>query len=276
MGLADLIADAGGAEAAEGPDLAAAPDEGAPKGEDLGLEADEGGKPIVPVAALTKERARRREEAEARAKAETRIKELETQYGSRSKVFEELYGQFPDGEKQLREDAAFAQAVYELREDPAIRQALAVINKHYHGAMKAVQRETKPETTEPQGDPRVEELVRERTRDVARGILGDAKVREQLHGPILDYVMAQGVKPTREAIMSAMKEYVGAQGWTNEFLRGSGQKPKPSIVPNPGGLNAGVPSKKEAAQAPAKPKTLAELEARQRQSFKEKMAQRLS
>ena len=273
MGLGELIAEAGGAEAAEGPDLAApeAPAEAPAKSEELGVEGDESGKPkSIPYPRFAEINVRRKE-AEARAaKYEAELKTA----GEAKSAFDKLYGQFDKPLDQMREDAEFAQAVWQLRDDPIVKQALAKIQQHHQGATKAVsEREEKP--AQPAGDPRVDDLVREGVRDKARGILGEAKVRDQLHGPILDYVLAQNVKPTREAILTAMREYVGAQGWTNEFLRGSGQKPKPAIVPNPGGLNAGAP-KKGAPEAPPKPKSLSEVEAQRRSKFKELISQRLS
>lgn len=278
MGLAELIS--GGGSAADAPELGVSEGEAAPatppKTEELGVEGDDTGKPkAIPYARFAEVNVRRKTAEERLAKLEAEHKALSEKHGSFSKDFESLYSKFENPTSQLKEDAAFAQAAYELREDPTVKQALAIISKHYHGAQKAMQRDEKPAATEPQSDPRVDDLVREGIRDKARGILGEAKVRDQLHGPILDYVLAQNVKPTREAILTAMREYVGAQGWTNEFLRGSGQKPKPAMVPNPGGLNAGAP-KKDAPQAPAKPKTLSEIQERNRQAFKEKLAQRLS
>ena len=271
MGLGELIAEAGGAEAAEGPDLAApeAPAEAPAKSEELGVQEDAGGRPVVPVGALTTERARRRAAEESAAKYQAELKTA----GEAKSAFDKLYGQFDKPLDQMREDAEFAQAVWQLRDDPIVKQALAKIQQHHQGATKAVsERDEKP--AQPAGDPRVDDLVREGVRDKARGILGEAKVRDQLHGPILDYVLAQNVKPTREAILTAMREYVGAQGWTNEFLRGSGQKPKPAMVPNPGGLNAGAP-KKGAPEAPPKPKSLSEVEAQRRSKFKELIQQKL-
>lgn len=274
MGLADLIADAGGAEASEGPDLGAAEPDAPASEEQLGVEEEPSGRPgPVPYSRFAEVNVKRKAEAERAAKAEARLKELEEKHGSFSKDFEALYGKFEKPLDQLKEDAAFADAWWSLREDPDVQRALAKIQQHHQGKVKVSDRESKPEAAAPAVDPRVEDLVREGIRDKARGILGDAKVREQLHGPILDYVLAQNVKPTREAILTAMREYVGAQGWTNEFLRGSGQKPKPAIVPNPGGLNAGAPKKD--AQAPAKPKSLSEVEARNRSKFKELLNQRL-
>jgi hypothetical protein len=141
--------------------------------------------------------------------------------------------------------------------------------------MKAVteRTETPAEKPTPASDPRVEVLYQERVRDTARSVLSDAKVREQLHGPILDYVLKQNPNPSREAVLTTVREYVNAQGWTAQFLRGDGSKPKPAIVPNPGGLNAGTQSAKTPAQA-EKPKTLEGLESQRRNRLKEMMQQK--
>lgn len=277
MALSDLIAaEAGGAEAAEGPELVAAEAAPAPKSEDLGVDGDEGGRPgPVPYSRFAEVNVKRKAEAERAAKAEARARELEEKHGAFSKDFEALYGKFEKPVDQLKEDAAFAEAWWALKDDPDVKRALAKIQQHHQGAVKVSDRQAKPEAAAaPASDPRVEDLVREGIRDKARIILGESKVRDQLHGPILDYVLAQGVKPTREAIITAMREYVGAQGWTNEFLRGSGAKPKPSIVPNPGGLNAGAP-KKDAPQATARPKSLSEVEQANRTKFRELIQQKL-
>ena len=282
MGLAELMAEAGGAEASGeetslAPEAKAAPAE---KAEDLGAveEAEDGKSKHVPYSRFAEVNVKRKAEAERAAKLEAELKAEREKGGTVSKAYQELYGQFDNPLEQMREDAAFAQAVWQLRDDPVIKQALAKVQQHHQGAVKAVQqRDEKPAETAPVTDPRVDELLREGVRDKARSILSDAKVRDQLHGPILDYVLAQkDLKPTREAILTAMREYVGAQGWTNEFLRGSGQKPKPAIVPNPGGLNGG-PSKKadgEKPAAPEKPKSLSQLETQRRSKFQDLMRQR--
>lgn len=279
MGLADLIAGKGGEpEAAdEGPELGAAP-ETKESGDELGVEADESGRPgPVPYSRFAEVNVKRKAEAERAAKAEARAKELEERYGTRTKLLEELYGKFEKPEDQLREDATVAETLWALRDKPEVQAALRLIQQHHQGAVKVSERTEKPADAEPQVDPMVAELVRERTRDTVDSLLKEANVRGELRGVIAEYVLSQkGLKPTREAVTKAVQEYVNGQGWTREFLRGGGaNKPRSVALPNPGGLNAGAP-RKEPAVTPEKPKTLSQLEQRNRAMFREKMAQRSS
>lgn len=282
MGLAELLADSSSsAGAAEGAVLGAdaPPAPAAAKPEELGVEADEGGQAkSIPYprfkevntaykatkAELEKERAERKAEAEKYAKTAERVKR-----------FEARYGKFDKPEDQMEEDATVAEAMWALKNKPEIQAALRLIQQHSQGA-KVSDRTEKP-VEAPAADPRVEQLVTERTRDVARGILSDAKVREQLHGPILDYVLSQkDLKPTREAIRTAMREYIGAQGWTNQFLRGDGKPAKPAIVPNPGSLNGGTAKPKEGEAKSDKPKNLTGLQQESRSKFRNLWNERMT
>lgn len=281
MGLADLISAQGGVPESEteGPELAA-PEKAEASPEELGVEAEETGKPgKVPYARFSEVNVKRKAEAERAAKAEARVKELEEKYGAYSKEFEPLYSKFEKPWDQLKEDAAFAEAWWSLREDPDVQRALAKIQQHHQGRIKVSDRDVKPAAApaEPQSDPRVEELVRERTRDTVESILKDYNVRGELRGVISAYVLDQkSLKPTREAVTMAIQEFVNGNGWTREFLRGSPGKSRSVALPNPGNLNAGAPAKKDPAPQPDKPKTLSQAEARNRQAFREKLAQRLS
>ncbi len=271
-GIADLIASKGAEPAAEGPELGVDVPEkpaakAAPAEEPELLEVESEGPKQVPLHHLKSERVKR-QEAEARAKA------LETDLGSakeRAKALDELYGKFEKPLDQMREDASFAQAVYELREDPIVKQALAKINQHYHGAAKVTDRAEKP--AEPTVDPRVEMLFQERMRDTARSVLSEAKVKKELHGVLTDYVLKQNPNPTREAVLATMNEYVMANGWTKEFIREAApSKQRPTPLPNPGGLNGGAPPKD--AKQPDKPKNLAQAQDANRNMVRELMQQR--
>ena len=294
MALADLIAGKGASteggsgqgegELALGADSEEAPSSGSvakPKDEDLGLEEDEKGDKKIPLHALTEQRARRRAAEEAKGAAEkerdTYRSEAET-LKSRTKLMEELYGKFEKPDEQLREDATVADALWKLRDKPEIKAALALIQQHA-GAPKVSDRTEKPAEAAPAADPRVEQLFTERVKDRAESVLEAAKVRTELRGTLRDYVMAQkGITPTKEAVLAAMNEYVIANGWTKEFLRGGG-KPRATPLPNPGGLNAGVAAKKPdsaSAGAAEKPKNLSSIEQQNRAKFRELMNQRAS
>lgn len=281
MGLAELLQGASPSSTAGAAEGAALGSDGSPtpapakpapdEDEGLGLEESEGQK-HVPLGRFIEVNKKRKEDAARAAKLEKELAAI----AERQKRFEARYGKFEKPDDQMEEDATVAEAMWALRDKPEIKAALALIQQHHQGAKVSDRTQPKTEAA-PAADPRVEQLVAERTRDVARGILSDAKVREQLHGPILDYVLSQNPNPTREAILSTMKEYVTAQGWTNQFLRGDGQKPKPAIVANPSGLGGGVPPKpgeKPAAAAPEKPKSLSQYEAQSRQMLHEKLAAR--
>lgn len=280
MGLAELLArqgespSAGVAEgAALGSDALATPAPAAAQSdEDEGLGVEEAqGEKHVPLGRFIELNKKRKEDVARAAKLEKELASI----AERQKRFEARYGKFEKPDDQMDEDATVAEAMWALKDRPEIQAALRLIQEHSKGAKVSDRTQPKTEAA-PAADPRVEQLVAERTRDVARGILSDAKVREQLHGPILDYVLSQNPNPTREAILSTMKEYVTAQGWTNQFLRGDGQKPKPAIVPNPGGLGGGVPKKEgeKPAAAPEKPKSLTAYQDQSRQMIHERLAAR--
>lgn len=278
MGLAELMADAGAAAApAEEKDLGAPEAKASPEEEDLGVEEGDDGKKSVPIAEVHRTRAKAREAKERAERAEAEFKAYREKNEGRSKLVDEIYGKLPDPEAQMREDAQIGEALWNLRERPEVKAVLALIQQQ-KGAVKVSERSEKP-AAEPQADPMVAELVRERTRDAVDKVLDEYGVRAQLRKPISDYVLAQkGLKPTREAALTAIREYVTANEWTKEFLRGDGKKPKPAVLPNPGGLNGGSSPKKdgEKAAAPDKPKNLSQLQAQQRSKFTSLMEQHRS
>ena len=273
-GIAELIAakepELGSDAPAETP---AATPKVAAKAEELGVEADDDGKPrAIPYGRFTEVNVKRKD-AEARAAKLEQELAAAKKGDERTAAFDKLYGAFQQPLEQMREDAEFAQAVWQLRENPTVKQALAIIQQHHQGATKAMNERTEKTEPAPASDPRIEQLVQERVRDRAETLLNEAKVRAELHGPILAHVMANNPNPTRENVLTLMQEYVNSQCWTREFLRGSG-KPKASPLPNPSGLNAGTPKAKDAPAQPAKPKTLSGHEAENRSKFREALAAR--
>lgn len=276
-GIADLIAGRGAApaepvaeEPALGADVAEKPVAKAEEPEELGVEAEgEGPAKQVPLRHLTEQRAKRRAAEQERDAARAEAQAAK----ERAKLIDELYGKFEKPGDQLREDATVAEALWALREKPEIKAALALIQQHHQGAKVSDRTEPKPAETAP--DPLVQELYTERLRDRAESVLRDAKVRAELHGPILGYVLEQkGLKPTREAVLAAMNEYVTSQGWTRQFLRGGADKARALPLPNPGGLNAGVTVPKDKT-APEKPKSLSQLQELQRAKFREAIQTRM-
>lgn len=267
-GIADLIAGKGGEAAepaSEKPDLIEA--KPAEK-EDLGVEEAQDGQKHIPIAALTSTRAKKREAEERASKLEGELKAA----NARAQLISELYGKLPDPEAQLREDAEIGMALWEHRDSPEVKAVLALIQKN-KGAVKVSERAEKP--VEAKADPMLEELVRERTKDVLEKIYDEYGVRPQLRGVVSEYVMSQkGLKPSRDAVLAAVREYATAQEWTKEFIRGDGKKPKPAVLPNPGGLNAGVSKKTENA-APEKPKSLGQFQEQQRNKLRSLMEQRM-
>ncbi len=136
------------------------------------------------------------------------------------------------------------------------------------------ERTEKPAPAEAAADPMVAELYAERVKDRVDALLKETKTREELHGPIRDYVLEQkGLKPSKEAVLAAMNEYVVAKGWTRQFLRGGGDTKRATPLGNPSGLNAGTPSKDKAA--PDKPKSLSQLQDQNRNKFHELVQQRM-
>jgi hypothetical protein len=279
MSLADLVAgkDPEPAEESAEPALGLGEPEGAvkaaPAKEEDELETaepDERGEARVPVKVVGKERARRREAEERAAKYEKELKSA----GEVRGAFDRVYGKFEKPLEQMQQDADFAQAVYELKDDPDIQKALAKINQHYHGAKRVTERTEKP--AEPQTDPRVEALFQERLKDRAVEVLRDAKVKKELHGVLTDYVLKQNPNPTREAVLSTLNEYVVANGWTKEFIREAPpSKQRATPLPNPGALNAGTPREKTAPANPDKPKNLSGLQAKMASEFRQKLRDRL-
>ncbi len=280
-GIADLIAAKGAPEAAAdgeepalGADVAAKPEKpakaAAKEEPDLGVDETETPAKHVPLPHLLEQRAKRRAAEQERDAARAEAAAAKEQ----AKVLNELYGKFEKPHEQAKEDAAFAQAFWELREDPKVKEALAVIQKHYHGATKVTERTEKPAEAAPAADPRVEQLFAERVKDRAEGLLKEAKVRSELHGPIMAYVLEQkGLNPSKEAVLSAMNEYVTSQGWTRQFLRGGDAK-RATPLGNPSGLNAGTPSK-DKAEAPEKAKNLTQLLDQRRDKLRELVQQRM-
>lgn len=283
MGLSELMAQDSPTGAANGPELgsdtapapakpaakAAEPDEGE---EELGLEEE--GK--VPVRVVGKMRAEKRALKEAVAKAEARIKEIEGQYGGKTKLLEELYGKFEKPEDQLREDATVAEALWALREDPVIKQALAKIQQHHQGA-RVTERAEKPAEAAPAADPRVEQLMTERLKDRVTDTLKEHRVKKELHSVLTDYVLRQNPNPTKEAVFTTMNEYIVANNWTREFVQEKPpSKQRTPPLPNPGGLNAGTPVEKgkEAAKPADAPKSLSAYQAESRRMLHEKLGQR--
>lgn len=267
-GIADLIASK--AEGAEAPELTekAAPAEK----EDLGVEAAEEGQPTrVPLHHLKAERVKRQAFEKERDEARAELAAAR----ERTKTLERLYGKFEKPEAQLEEDATVAEAMWALKDKPEIQAALRLIQEHSKGA-KVSERAPAEKPVEAKPDPMLEELVRERTKDQLDKVFEEYGVRSQLHGVLREHVLSQkGLKPTREAVIAAVREYATAQEWTKEFIRGDGKKPKPPVLPNPGGLNAGVSTKKEDAKAPEKPKSLSQFEAQQRNKLRDAFAQRM-
>lgn len=268
-GIADLIAEQAGAPAAAEPELGkpeAAPVEA--KAEQLGVEDD--GKPQpIPYGRFAEVNVKRKAAEERASKLDTELKTAR----ERVEAFERVYGKFEKPHEQMQQDADFANAVWELREDPDVAKALAKINQHYHGAKKVTERAEKPAESTPAVDPRVEQLVAERVKDRAQSLLSEAKVRPELHGAILDYVTRNNPNPTREAVLTLMQEYVNSQGWTKQFLRGSDPTKRSVALPNPGGLNAGAPKDKAPAST-EKPKNLSGLQEQNRNKLRELMQQR--
>ncbi len=282
-GIADLIAakgDAPGAdEPALGSDVAEAPEKPAakakapePEDAELGLEG-EGDAPAkqVPLRHLTEQRAKRRQAEQERDAARAEAQAAK----ERTKVLERLYGKFEKPEAQLEEDATVAEAMWTLKDKPEIQAALRLIQEHAKGVKVSDRTVEKPVEAKPEIDPLVQELYAERVKDRAEAVLKDAKVRAELHGPILAYVLEQkGLKPTREAVLAAMNEYVTSQGWTRQFLRGGTGEKRPLPLPNPGGLNAGVAPKGEKT-TPERPKSLSQLQDQNRNKFRELIEQRM-
>lgn len=268
-GIADLIAAKGGEAAAEAaPELIEKP---APaEKEDLGVEAPEDGGPTkVPLHHLKAERVKRQAFEKERDEARAEAAELK----KRTAALERLYGKFEKPEAQLEEDATVAEAMWTLREKPEIQAALRLIQEHHKGAKVSERAPEKPAEAKP--DPMLEELVRERTKDQLDKIFDEYGVRAQLHGVLREHVLSQkGLKPTRDAVIAAVREYATAQEWTKEFIRGDGKKPKPPVLPNPGGLNAGVSKDKEKA-AEEKPKSLSQFEDQQRKKLRAAFEQRM-
>ena len=289
MGLADLIqgksADTAKPDSApeplslgvgeeEQPEAKAAQAKGEP--EEIGVEAGDDGKPkSIPYPRFAELNGKKKAAEGRAAQLEAELKAAKEAKPSEYHAFvEEHYGKFEKPIETLREDAQWAAAFWELKNDPTVRAAIVKIQQHHQGAMRVSDRTAKSETpAAPAADPRVDALVREQVRGTGRAILAEAKVREQLHGPILDHVLSQNPNPSREAVLTLVKEYVSAQGWTNQFLRGDGKPAKPAIVPNPGGLAGGTP-KKDAKTEPEKPKSLAALQTQNRSRLHELMQQR--
>lgn len=271
-GIGDLIAAKNGATAEpepEGPALGADAPEAPVKAEELGPESED--KPAaVPVKHLAAERARRREAEERATRFESELKGS----GEIRTAFEAMYSKFEKPLEQMREDAAFAQAAFELRNDPDVQKALSKIASHHHGATRAVNdRTAKPE--QPATDPRLDALLQERVKDRADALLESAKVRPELRGAITSYVLSQNPDPSREAVWALMQEYVNAQGWSRQFLRGGSEKAPRQILPNPGGLNAGTPKPQGGEKPSAKPKeSLSNLQSQGRNKLQELMQQR--
>lgn len=232
--------------------------------EDLGVEpGDDGKSSQVPYPRFKEENARRKTAEAEREAARAEAAEAK----KRTATLERLYGKFEKPDAQLEEDATVAEAMWALKDKPEIQAALRLIQEHSKGA-KVSERAEKP--VETKADPMIEELVRERTKDQLDKVFDEYGVRAQLRGVVSEYVLSQkGLKPTREAVIAAVREYATAQEWTKEFIRGDGKKPKPPVLPNPGGLNAGVASKDKAAAAAEKPKSLSQLHEQNRNRLRE-------
>lgn len=257
----------------------------APEDEELGVDqSDDDGPKTVPLSRFVKEN-------RALKSSKARVAELEKELGDARnsseptplyKEADRLFGKYEDPVSFMRDAEESALILYRHRENPDVQKVLRFIQQNSLGGQNAVTQAEPIEKTEapakpdtPAADPRLDVLVQERITDQVDKLLGEAKVRGELHGPIRSHVLAQNPNPSRADVLASMQEYVIAQGWTKEFLRGSARKDRPSPVLTPSGLGGNLPSQKAKKETKEEaPKTISGMERQNRNRLQELMREK--
>lgn len=171
-----------------------------------------------------------REEAKQKAaELEKRIAELE---GKKS-PFEEYFSKFDDPVAVFEDSTQLYEAIWEMRNEPAVREALQEINQYAankNSLFKTQKGRTtvttpkKDEATETKPDPRIDALLRERAESRVLGMLKESPILPKFHRMLTDYV-AQSVDPLQEVtsdqVASKIHEYMERYGLAKEDLIGS-------------------------------------------------------
>lgn len=265
MGLDQLFATAN-----EESDVAPEPTPEAVEKDSIGLESEDGApeKPkAIPYPRFSEVNAKKKA-------AESRVLELEKALEKGKAVtekFDSIYGKFQDPLKQLQEDSDFLSTLTSLMsDDPEVASLVQKVSKAYNTKGPSI-RKMENQNDKPQGDPRVDMIVRQALSDKTEAVLEKYKVRPEVRGLISRYVTQQSIAPTEEAIRNVVKEFVESEGWTSEFLTGAPTMPKKKVTPPVlTGKNGTVAPEKE------KPNNLDDLQADLKNRFRALAQERLS